>query len=110
MEVTIVALNDIVTLVVKQLDTVQLKSQAPGHRNTPHTPSKQPKTLPAHSVKPTNPNKFAGDCDEGCTLLNSCNLYFALTPHRFADNEARILWALSFMKSDCAALFIDRIP
>ena len=100
------ALND-VTLLVKQLDTVQLKLKAPVHHDTPHTPSKQPKTLPAHFMKPVNHNKFADDHDKGHAFLNLCNLYFALAPHRFTNDEARILWALSFMKSDCAALFIN---
>jgi hypothetical protein len=32
-------------------------------------------------------------------FLNSCKLYTALAPHQFMDNHAKIMWALSFMKS-----------
>jgi hypothetical protein len=32
----------------------------------------------------------------------------ALIPHQFADDHAKIMWALSFMKSGHAACFVDR--
>jgi hypothetical protein len=32
----------------------------------------------------------------------------ALAPHQFADDHAKIMWALSFMKSGCAARFVER--
>ena len=73
------ALNDIVTLLVKQLDNVQSKLQAPVHHDVPHTPLKQLKTSPAHFAKPVNPNKFTGDRDKGHTFLNLCDLYFTHT-------------------------------
>ena len=44
---------------------------------------------------------------KGQAFLNSCKLYLALTPHQFADNHAKIMWALSFMKSGCASCFVD---
>jgi hypothetical protein len=43
----------------------------------------------------------------GRAFLNSCRLYIALVPHQFADNHAKVMWALSFMKGRCAAQFID---
>jgi hypothetical protein len=32
----------------------------------------------------------------------------ALTPHQFTNNNAKIMWAFSFMKSGCAVQFVDR--
>ena len=53
-------------------------------------------------------NDFAGDCTKGCTFINSCKLYMALTPHQFVDDNAKIMWAFSFMKTDQAAHFITQ--
>lgn len=107
-EAALAALNDVVALIVKQLDTVQSKSRTPVPCDMPHTPSKSPNPSPTHFAKPATPDDFAGDRDKGRAFLNSCNLYFALAPHRFPDDVTRILWVLSFMKSDRAALFVDR--
>ena len=107
-EAALAALNDVVALIVKQLDTVQSKSRTPVPCDMPHTPSKSPNPSPTHFAKPATPDNFAGDRDKGCAFLNSCNLYFALALHRFPDDVTRILWVLSFMKSDRAALFVDR--
>jgi hypothetical protein len=41
-------------------------------------------------------------------FLNSCELYITLAPHQFVDDHAKIMWALSFMKSGWAACFVDR--
>ena len=58
-------------------------------------------------MKLAAPDDFAGNQDKGHMFLNLWDLYFALAPHQFPDDKARILWVLSFMKSDCATLFID---
>jgi hypothetical protein len=50
-------------------------------------------------IKQACPNEFRGDCMKGCVFLNSCKLYMALVPHQFMDDHAKIMWALSFMKS-----------
>jgi hypothetical protein len=59
-------------------------------------------------VKPANPSEFLGDRTKGHAFLNLCNLYFVLTPNQFADDQAKIMWALSFMKNEQAAHFVDR--
>ena len=106
-EATLMALNNVVALIVKQLDTVQSKSRTPVPCNIPHAPSKSPNPSLTYFMKPAAPDNFAGDRDKGHAFLHSCDLYFALAPHRFPDNVMRILWALSFMKSNCATLFVD---
>jgi len=67
-----------------------------------------PKPEGARHIKPATPSDFSGDRTKGRAFLNSCELYLALAPHQFADDHAKIMWALSFMKSGRAARFVDR--
>lgn len=62
---------------------------------------------PRHA-KPATPNDFSGDRAKGRAFINSCELYMALAPHQFADDNAKIMWAFSFMKTDRAARFVAR--
>jgi hypothetical protein len=41
--------------------------------------------------------------------MNSCVLYKLLCAAEFQDDQAKIHWVLSYMKSNCAATFTDRI-
>lgn len=61
------------------------------------------------SLKPATPNDFDGARNKGRAFLNSCELYMNLVPHRFADDQMRIGWTLSYMKSDRASLFADHV-
>jgi hypothetical protein len=75
--------------------------------NLPPVPPTKSHTVSSR-IKPANPSEFSGDRTKGCAFLNSCNLYFALTPHQFADDHAKIMWVFSFMKNKRAAHFVDR--
>ena len=57
-------------------------------------------------AKLATPNDFSGDCTKCCTFINSCELYMALAPHQFADDNTKIMWAFSFIKTDRAARFV----
>ena len=59
-------------------------------------------------IKPSSPNDFSGDRTKGRSFLNSCELYLHLAPHQFEDEDSKIMWAMSFMKSGRAARFVDR--
>jgi len=61
------------------------------------TPS--PRISGKHKMKPSPPNDFNGDRHKGCTFLNSCQLYVAITVEQFPDPQAMIHWALSYMKT-----------
>jgi len=54
---------------------------------------------PSHRLKPVAPNNFDGDHLKGQAFLNSCQLYISLCENQFWDDQAKIHWALSFMKS-----------
>jgi len=58
-------------------------------------------------LKPRVPPSFDGDRAKGCTFMNSCILYQLLCMVEFQDDQAKIHWVLSYMKSDCAATFAN---
>jgi len=64
---------------------------------------------PARGLKPATPNDFDGDHLKGRAFLNSCRLYISPCESQFQDDQAKIHWALSFMKSGCAALHANCI-
>ena len=58
----------------------------------------------SRGLKPATLNDFDGDRLKGRAFLNSCRLYISLCENQFQDDQAKIHWALSFMKSGRAAL------
>ena len=64
--------------------------------NTPSASQKRP------ILKASVPGDFTGDCTKGKAFLSSCRTYMRLCPEAFPDETTRIIWALSFMKSDRA--------
>lgn len=71
--------------------------------------AKQPTTAPARNrIKPGTPPDFDGDREKGRAFLNSCRLYIRLCATEFADEQAKIHWVLSYMKSGRASTFADR--
>ena len=92
--------------VVKTLPAQTAPADTP--RNADTTPTPSSKTTPVSRLKPATPTDFDGSREKGRAFLNSCDLYVALVPDQFANDDARIYWALSYMKSGRAALFADR--
>ena len=71
---------------------------------TPETPP--PKT---HSVRPASPPEFDGERTKGMAFLNSCRTYLRLCPKEFADEQTKIVWAMSYMKSGRAQRWTAQI-
>jgi len=90
----------VATPVIAPLSPVHIAS--PVHKPTMGADSR-------NRIKPSPPPDFSGDRTKGCAFLNSCDLYIRLAPHQFENEEAKVAWAFSYMKSGHAALFIDRI-
>ena len=59
-------------------------------------------------LKPGTPSDFDGERTKGRAFLNSCELYFAMCASEFCDDQAKVFWMLSYMKSGRAAVFADR--
>lgn len=60
-------------------------------------------------IKPSSPPDFDGDRKKGRAFLNSCELYIRLASNQFADDDEKIAWTYTFMKSGRAALFVSRV-
>ena len=71
---------------------------------TNSTPSTGRKTL----LRPSMPAEFDGDRTKGKTFLTSCRTYIRLCLEAFADEDTKIVWALSYMKSGRAGHWAAR--
>jgi hypothetical protein len=73
------------------------------------TPADPIPSVWAQGLKPVTLNDFDVDCIKGRAFLNSCWLYISLCEDQFKDEQAKIHWALTFMKSGHAALYVNSI-
>ena len=62
-----------------------------------------------HSPPPALPSEFDRDRTKGMAFLYSCQTYFRLCPNSFSDDQAKIMWALSYMKIGRAAKWAARV-
>jgi hypothetical protein len=85
---------------------------------TPPTPPPVIQDTPPHSgheskktcrPKPATPPEFDGGRKKGLTFLHSCQTYIRLCPEEFCDDQTKIVWAMSYMKSGRAAKWTSRI-
>jgi len=60
-------------------------------------------TPKAHGLKLALPSEFDRDHTKGMVFLNSCQVYIRLCPNSFMDKQAKIVWAMSYMKAGRAA-------
>ena len=104
----------------QKMDTVLALLSSNGQSNTPHSQPPASPPIPTHtqatptpafrsSLKPSPPLDFDGDKQKGRNFLNQCHIYFRLCPHDFPDDQFRIQWTLSFLKTGRAALFANTI-
>ena len=70
----------------------QSENPIPSTQITPVTPK-------AHGLKPALPSEFDGDHTKGMAFLNSCQVYIHLCLNSFTDKQAKIVWAMSYMKA-----------
>ena len=83
-------------------DGQTLMGSKPSTQITPVTPK-------AHGLKPALPSEFNGDRTKGMAFLNSCQVYIRLCLNSFTDEQAKIVWAMSYMKAGQAAKWSVRI-
>lgn len=102
----------------QKLDDILSRLNITGTANIPH--HSEPSPIPPHiemdstpsvhsPLKPSTPNDFDGDREKGRSFLNQCHLYFRLCPSHFPNDQIRIQWTLSFLKSGRAAIFANMI-
>jgi len=79
-----------------------LKSETPAEV----TPTLTPKS---RTVRPATPPDFNGDRAKGLAFLNSCQTYLRLCPKEFPDEQTKIVWAMSYMKTGRAQKWTARV-
>jgi hypothetical protein len=81
----------------------------PELRREPQRDSPTPTSGQASGVKASLPADYDGARKTGRAFLNSCELYMQLAGAKFANDQQKIHWALTFCKTGRAANFADRI-
>jgi Retrotransposon gag protein/Zinc knuckle len=74
--------------------------QIPPQSDTPRT---------SRTARPATPPEFSGERSEGLAFLNSCQTYLRLCPDEFPDEQTKIMWAMSYMKTGRAQKWTARI-
>ena len=99
----------------QQMQQFMIQQQRP---TTPPTTSPKPDNTISDSVQrtpthkappPALPSEFDGDRSKGPTFLRSCQTYVRLCPDSFSDDQTKVIWALSYMKSGRATKWAARI-
>jgi len=86
-----------------------LISHIPQSKNPIPSTQITPVTLKDHGLKPALLLEFNGDCTKGMVFLNSCQVYICICPNSFMDEQAKIIWAMSYLKAGRAAKWSARI-
>jgi hypothetical protein len=74
------------------------------------TPKNPPPSAPTkRGPPPALPNEFDGERSKGPAFLRSCQTYILLSPELFSEDQTKIVWALSYMKSGRAAKWAARV-
>ena len=93
---------------MQQLLSQQQKPPSPPIPKTP-TPDFTRQMSTHRPPPPALPSEFDGDRSKGPNFLRSCQTYILLCPESFPDDQTKIIWALSYMKSGRAAKWAARI-
>jgi hypothetical protein len=102
--------------IIMALSTLTNNLNPHAETSTPHIAPTPPATPPptiadplCSHIKPAAPSKFDGNQTEGHTFYNSCMLYIKLHTSEFPNNDAKINWVVSYMKTGQAATWADRL-
>src|ERR1700675_2751935 len=97
----VLILNAIMGLTNKMSVSVQQNANtiAPPMDSYPPPPPPVPPRPTTSRPKVAPPECFDGDRAKGRAFLTSCQLYFTLRRSEFRDDEEKIRWILSYMKS-----------
>jgi Retrotransposon gag protein/Zinc knuckle len=61
------------------------------------------------TARPAVPPEFDGERSKGLAFLNACQTYIRLCPNEFPDEQTKVIWAMSYMKSGRAQKWTARI-
>jgi hypothetical protein len=99
-------MNNMFSAIQNSIAALTAAQSAPKQAKLPETPKTTPVAAPAKNrLCPGLPLDFDGNRAKGRNFLKSCSLYMSLCSGNFADDQAKILWVLSYMKSRHASDF-----
>jgi hypothetical protein len=92
------------------LTAAQSAQPAPKFSKLPDTPKIAPVVVPMKNrLRPGLPSDFDENRAQERDFLKSCSLYMSLCSSDFVDDQAKILWVLSYMKSGRASDFASEL-
>ena len=80
------------------LTAISRLSQLTQPLESTNIPKVHPESPPLRAC-PATPPDFDGDRSRGMAFLNSCQTYIRLCPSEFPDEQTKLAWAMSYMKS-----------
>jgi hypothetical protein len=102
--------NDMFSTIQASIAALTAAQSAPKCVKLPETPKTTPVAASAKNrLRPGLPSDFDGNRAKGHDFLKSCSLYMSLCSSDFADDQAKILWVLSYMKSRRASDFTSKL-
>jgi hypothetical protein len=98
--------NNMFSTIQTSIASLTTAQSTPKCAKLPETPKTTPVAAPAKNrLRPGLPSDFNCNKAKGRDFLKSCSLYMSLCSGDFADNQAKILWVLFYMKSGHASNF-----
>ena len=103
------ALSELQAGTQQRFDTILQLLMEQQRQRTPTPPTIPSPTPRIRAPPPALPSEFDGDRSKGPAFLNSCQTYIRLCPDSFSDDQVKITWSLSYMKSGRAAKWAARV-
>ena len=94
--------------ILERLGPAQAQKAPPPVRKPPTTTTTSSAGRRNASLKPALPPDFSGDRKMGKAFLTSCRTYIRLCPEAFEDDDTKIIWAMSYMRSGRANRWATR--
>jgi hypothetical protein len=102
--------NDMFSAIQSSIAALTAAQSVPKRAKLPETLKTTPVAAPTKNrLRPGLPLDFDGNRAKGRNFLKSCSLYMSLCSGNFADDQAKILWVLFYMKSGHASDFASNL-
>jgi hypothetical protein len=101
--------NNMFAAIQNSIAALTAAQSAPKRAKLLETPKTTPVAPAKNHLRPGLPSDFNSNRAKGHDFLKSCSLYMSLCSGDFADDQAMILWVLSYMKNECASDFASNL-
>lgn len=101
-------LNQILSTIAAISQTLSQKPLEPASPVTPPVNNTTELSKP-RTARPAAPPDFDGDRSKGRAFVNACRTYIRLCKKEFPDEQTKIIWAMSYMKTGRAEKWTSRV-